>query len=206
MKKKYLSALVIIATAIFVYLMLSYNNTVYEEEYKMVQKNEKNYNKEELFNQILRSEKDYEKNEMKNSDENREEKAESYIEPENKNIEKIEQIEKNNEKEVEIIENKSTESKVNEVKKEELFKIKKEDILSNLTKEDKKVLRTTIKKLSISDYVTIVNSIKNNGELECCLKVTTILKERLNEEDYEKTKTVLGEYININILEKKLNF
>lgn len=204
MKKKYLSALVIIATAIFVYLMLSYNSTVYEDEYKMVQKNENNYSKEELFNEILRSEKKYEEKEIKSDYENKEEVDKKEIKIEDKNIE--EQIEKTNEKEVEIIENKIVEPKVNEIKKEELFKVKKEDILTKLSKEDKKVLRNTVKKLSISDYVTIVNSIKNNGELECCLKITNILKERLNEEDYEKIKIVLGEYVNINILEKKLNF
>ena len=85
-----------------------------------------------------------------------------------------------------------------------LFKVNKEELLYKLTKEEKSEIKTIIKKLSISDYVKIVSSIKNKGEMECCLEILDILNKKLDKQDYLTAKKVFEPYINVELLERKL--
>lgn len=205
MNKKYLSIIVIIATLISVSLMILYSNTSYESDYIMVQENENKVLKEKLFAEI--------ENKAKENQLNNKEKI---------NIDNKEEINKKNEvvddsfsqeqkkNKDQIKNNNINESTVNSQEKnlineeENLFKVDKEEILTKLSEDEKKNLKKLTKKLSINDYVNIIYSIKNKGELECCLKITAILQSRLSEEDYKEVRVIFEPYINVDLLEKKL--
>lgn len=197
MKKKYLSIIVIIVTAITIYLMLSYNNTLYESDYMMVQKNQNKVEKNNLFSELKNKEIEFIKNKVKVS-----------LDKEEVNVEKhkVEEQEKLNKEELDFSKNNKYIIKEESEKQEnnKLFKVNKEELLSKLTKEDKKEIGTIIKKLSMSDYVKIVSSIKNKGEMECCLEILDILNKRLDKEDYLTAKEVFEPYINVELLERKL--
>lgn len=205
MKKKYLSIIVIIFTIIAVWFMVD-NNTSYEDDYMMVQRNNNKISTEELFTEIKNKEMQFDDNKIENNvkvdmnKENNDKFNDDIIEKEdNKNREEDESIKENN---LEII--KKEEVKKEESKEEKLFKVDKNEILGQLTKEDKNMLRKLIKKLSISDYANILYSIKNNGELECCLKIINILNRRLDDTEYDKAKEIFEPYVNVEFLEEKL--
>lgn len=205
MKKKYLSIIVIIFTIIAVWFMVA-NNTSYEDDYMMVQKNTNNISTEELLTEIKNKEIQFDNKKFENNikininEENDDKSNGNNIEKEdNKNIEDDKSIKEDN---LEIKE--KEEVKKEESKEEKLFKVDKDKILGQLTKEDKEVLKKLIKKLSISDYANILYSIKNNGELECCLKIINILNRRLDDIDYNKAKEIFEPYVNVEFLEEKL--
>ncbi|WP_055071467.1 hypothetical protein [Clostridium massiliamazoniense] len=193
MKKKYLSIIVIIITAITIYLMLSYNSTLYESDYMMVQENQNKIEKNNLFSELKNKEIEFIKNKVKVSLDKEEINAEEQ---------KVEEQE-----EEDFGENSQYIIKEESEKQEngnKLFKVNKEEILYKLTKEEKKEIRTISKKLSMSDYTKIVSSIKNKGEMECCLEILDILNKRLDKQDYLTAKEVFEPYINVELLERKL--
>lgn len=198
MKKKYLSIIVIIVTAITIYLMLSYNNTLYESDYMMVQENQNKIEKNNLFSELKNKEIEFIKNKVKVSLDKEEVNEEEY---------KVEEQEEANKEELDFSKNSKYIIKEESEKQEndnKLFKVDKEEILYKLTKEEKKEIRTISKKLSMSDYAKIVSSIKNKGEMECCLEILDILNKRLDKQDYLSAKEVFEPYINVELLERKL--
>lgn len=198
LKKKYLSIIVIIVTAITIYLMLSYSNTLYESDYMMVQENQNKIEKNNLFSELKTKEIEFIKNKAKvhlSKEEISEEKSE---------IEKIEEI---SEEDLDFKQSDKyiiKEESENQENDNKLFKVNKEELLYKLTKEEKSEIKTIIKKLSISDYVKIVSSIKNKGEMECCLEILDILNKKLDKQDYLTAKKVFEPYINVELLERKL--
>lgn len=198
LKKKYLSIIVIIVTAITIYLMLSYNNTLYESDYMMVQENQNKIEKNNLFSELKNKEIEFIKNKVKVSLDKEEVNEEEY---------KVEEQEEANKEELDFSKNSKYIIKEESEKQEndnKLFKVDKEEILYKLTKEEKKEIRTISKKLSMSDYAKIVSSIKNKGEMECCLEILDILNKRLDKQDYLSAKEVFEPYINVELLERKL--
>lgn len=198
MKKKYLSIIVIIVTAITIYLMLSYSNTLYESDYMMVQENQNKIEKNNLFSELKTKEIEFIKN-----------KAKVHLSKEEIGEEKSE-IEKREEISEEDLDFKQSDKYIikeeseNQENDNKLFKVNKEELLYKLTKEEKREIKTIIKKLSISDYAKIASSIKNKGEMECCLEILDILNKKLDKQDYLTAKKVFEPYINVELLERKL--
>lgn len=198
MKKKYLSIIVIIVTAITIYLMLSYSNTLYESDYMMVQENQNKIEKNNLFSELKTKEIEFIKN-----------KAKIHLSKEEIGEEKSE-IEKREEISEEDLDFKQSDKYIikeeseNQENDNKLFKVNKEELLYKLTKEEKREIKTIIKKLSISDYAKIASSIKNKGEMECCLEILDILNKKLDKQDYLTAKKVFEPYINVELLERKL--
>lgn len=173
--------------------MLSYNSTLYESDYMMVQENQNKIEKNNLFSELKNKEIEFIKNKVKVSLDKEEINAEEQ---------KVEEQE-----EEDFGENSQYIIKEESEKQEngnKLFKVNKEEILYKLTKEEKKEIRTISKKLSMSDYTKIVSSIKNKGEMECCLEILDILNKRLDKQDYLTAKEVFEPYINVELLERKL--
>ena len=198
MKKKYLSIIVIIVTAITIYLMLSYSNTLYESDYMMVQENQNKIEKNNLFSELKTKEIEFIKN-----------KAKVHLSKEEIGEEKSE-IEKREEISEEDLDFKQSDKYIikeeseNQENDNKLFKVNKEELLYKLTKEEKREIKTIIKKLSISDYAKIASSIKNKGEMECCLEILDILNKKLDKQDYLTAKKIFEPYINVELLERKL--
>lgn len=177
--------------------MLSYNNTLYESDYMMVQENQNKIEKNNLFSELKNKEIEFIKNKVKVSLDKEEVNKEEH---------KVEEQEEANKEELGFSKNSKYIIKEESEKEEnnKLFKVDKEEILYKLTKEEKKEIRTISKKLSMSDYAKIVSSIKNKGEMECCLEILDILNKRLDKQDYLSAKEVFEPYINVELLERKL--
>ncbi|MFR5266999.1 hypothetical protein [Clostridium sp.] len=198
MKKKYLSIIVIIVTAITIYLMLSYSNILYESDYMMVQENQNKIEKNNLFSELKTKEIEFIKNKAKvhlSKEEIGEEKSET------EKREEISEEDLDFKQSDKYIIKEESENQENDNK---LFKVNKEELLYKLTKEEKREIKTIIKKLSISDYAKIASSIKNKGEMECCLEILDILNKKLDKQDYLTAKKVFEPYINVELLERKL--
>lgn len=202
MKKKCLSGLVILITIILATYMIINNKKNSADEYIMVEnsKDEKisQNNVENFLNEI-------EKN-MDSSEAEKTEKKESFVANDLEEIEEIEEIENEENKEEKEDEKKVQQNIKKEkeyISKEEsvsVFKVDKTMIVENLSFREKKDLTKIITSLSMNDYALIIESIKNDGELECVIKVNSILEQRLDEDQYELIKNILEPYINLEIL------
>lgn len=178
--------------------MLSYSNILYESDYMMVQENQNKIEKNNLFSELKTKEIEFIKNKAKvhlSKEEIGEEKSET------EKREEISEEDLDFKQSDKYIIKEESENQENDNK---LFKVNKEELLYKLTKEEKREIKTIIKKLSISDYAKIASSIKNKGEMECCLEILDILNKKLDKQDYLTAKKVFEPYINVELLERKL--
>ena len=198
MKKNYLSVLVILITIILVAHMIV-NNKQEDMSYIMVE-NEKTetINERLLDNFIDDIEENYEQ-------ENNEIIREEITKKEDNNIPKDKKEDEKNTEEKEIIKNSIKENKDIDTNKEEMqsvkvFKVEKDLIMDMLTFKEKKYLTKIVRALSMSDYALIIESIKNDNELDCIIKINTILEERLDKQEYNLVKEIVEPFINLEIL------
>ena len=198
MKKNYLSVLVILITIILVAHMII-NNKQEDMSYIMVE-NEKTetINERLLDNFIDDIEENYEQ-------ENNEIIREEITKKEDNNIPKDKKEDEKNTEEKEIIKNSIKENKDIDTNKEEMqsvkvFKVEKDLIMDMLTFKEKKDLTKIVRALSMSDYALIIESIKNDNELDCIIKINTILEERLDKQEYNLVREIVEPFINLEIL------
>ena len=198
MKKNYLSILVILITTILVAHMLV-NNKQENMSYIMVE-NEKieTINERFLDDFIDDIEENFEQ-------ENNEVIREELTKQEDDNISQDKKEEKKDTKEKEIEKNSTKENKdINTNKKEpqsvKVFKVNKDLIMDMLTFKEKKDLTKIVRALSMSDYALIIESIKNDNELDCIIKINTILEERLDKQEYDLVREIVEPFINLEIL------
>lgn len=188
MKKNYLSVLVILITIILIgYMVISGRKE--ESGYMMVENQKNEVISEKAMDDFIREieENKQEKikvtKEFKYNDEKTKDKAKKIIEND-----------LNSEKE------KKQDIDLKEKKDLQVFKIDKNLIMDRLTFKEKKELAKIIKTLSMNDYALIIESIKNDGELECIIKINTILEERLSKDRYNSIREILKPFINLEIL------
>ena len=201
MKKKYLSGLVILITAILVTYMIV-NNRKEESGYTMVQKETESISTVEskdidsLIEKVENEEKDIvekEKNEIGKEEKNIESDEKENVEEKKESI--------NEEKlDVDINDKDSTIENFEMEEEISVFKIDKNLIAGSLSFSEKKSLAKIITSLSMNDYALIMESVKNDGELECVIEVNQILRERLDEKEYNLIKEILEPYINLEVL------
>ncbi|MGL4760059.1 MAG: hypothetical protein ACRCWG_01200 [Sarcina sp.] len=197
MKKKWLSGLVILITAILITYMVI-NNKKADSDYTMVENTTektdiKNGNLDDFLDNVES------KDEML-KEEKQEIESNNIRENDVKEEDNIGEINNTNEKKQEIeIEDSPI---IEEVKEETIavFKVDKNLIVNSLSFREKKSLVKIVSSLSMNDYALIMDSVKNDGELECVTQVNQILKERLGEEEYSLIKEILEPYIYLDIL------
>ncbi|WP_297435255.1 hypothetical protein [uncultured Clostridium sp.] len=197
MKKKYLSILLIFITLILSVEMIISNNR--EEEEYIFTANDKNENK------ILETDvnKFFEDLDTQKSNESKKNNTNEDI--------KIENIEYNNKEDIkediikveEFDESKDIKN-INKTKKEEIFKVDKNKILSIMPNSEKMKLVKLFSKLSMSDYAFVLDSIKNDSEIKCITKIDEVLSKRLEIKDYKVARDIFDKYINLNVI-KKMN-
>ena len=197
MKKKYLSILLIFITLILSVGMIISNNR--EEEEYIFTANDKNENK------ILETDvnKFFEDLDTQKSNESKKNNTNEDI--------KIENIEYNNKEDIkediikveEFDESKDIKN-INKTKKEEIFKVDKNKILSIMPNSEKMKLVKLFSKLSMSDYAFVLDSIKNDSEIKCITKIDEVLSKRLEIKDYKVARDIFDKYINLNVI-KKMN-
>ena len=197
MKKKYLSILLIFITLILSVGMIISNNRE-EEEYIFIA-NDKNENKilETDINKFFDDLDTQKSNESKNNNINEDIKNEN-IEYNNK-----EDIKEDIIKVEEFDEGKDIKN-INKTKKEEIFKVDKNKILSIMPNSEKMKLVKLFSKLSMSDYAFVLDSIKNDSEIKCITKIDEVLSKRLEIKDYKVARDIFDKYINLNVI-KKMN-
>lgn len=202
MKKIYLSVLVVLITIILVVFMVI-NNKQEDTGYIMVE-NEKIENIDEnlLDNFINNLEENFDK-------ENNKIIKEEIIKKEKNDIEKNIIVDKKEIEEKEIVKDnrkveedkgKSVDEKKSESESIQVFKVDKDLIMDMLTFKEKKDLAKIVRALSMSDYALIIESIKNDSELECIIKINKILEERLDKQEYNLIKEIVEPFINLEIL------
>lgn len=118
-------------------------------------------------------------------------KTKDFIENNNSNIEK------------EYIKNNNTEKKL-DVENIKVFKVDKHSIPKKISRKDKLKLMSIAKNLSISDYFELLENIKRNDELDAAIDIFRILKDKLDEEEYNLLKDIMDPYINIQLIEEKI--
>ncbi|MGL4453898.1 MAG: hypothetical protein ACRCTZ_22330 [Sarcina sp.] len=206
MKKKYLSGLVILITLILAtYMIVNNKGKNSDEGYIMVENSQNENTIEDSMENFLEN---IEKSSADNNELVKKDKKESQSEENDKSIEKDKARVENNKTddrteqkiEKEDIKQEEEISYIEEVDSISVFKIDKDLIMGNLTFQEKKNLTKIITSLSMNDYALIIESVKNDGELECVKKVNSILEERLDKKQYELIRDILGEYINLEIL------
>ena len=197
MKKKYLSILLIFITLILSVGMIISNNRE-EEEYIFIA-NDKNENKilETDINKFFDDLDTQKSNESKKNNTNEDIKNEN-IEYNNK-----EDIKEDIIKVEEFDEGKDIKN-INKTKKEEIFKVDKNKILSIMPNSEKMKLVKLFSKLSMSDYAFVLDSIKNDSEIKCITKIDEVLSKRLEIKDYKVARDIFDKYINLNVI-KKMN-
>ena len=197
MKKKYLSILLIFITLILSVGMIISNNRE-EEEYIFIA-NDKNENKilETDINKFFDDLDTQKSNESKKNNTNEDIKIEN-IEYNNK-----EDIKEDIIKVEEFDESKDIKN-INKTKKEEIFKVDKNKILSIMPNSEKMKLVKLFSKLSMSDYAFVLDSIKNDSEIKCITKIDEVLSKRLEIKDYKVARDIFDKYINLNVI-KKMN-
>lgn len=77
----------------------------------------------------------------------------------------------------------------------------KDEILKRLSDDEKETLKLTLEKLSTFDMENIEENLEKGNE-EDVRKAFALMNRRLPSDDYEKVKEILGEFININEIEK----
>ncbi|MGL4656696.1 MAG: hypothetical protein ACRCWM_12575 [Sarcina sp.] len=207
MKKKYLSGLVILITVILVTYMIV-NNKDENIDYTLVENNQsENINAVAIQEFLAKLEENENKNietpkdEKENDNTNKKIASEESFEDKNK--EKIDETNKIEKKEADEKKENDEEIESYNIEKKEsiaVFKVDKNLIMENLSFKEKKDLTKIITSLSMSDYALIMESVKNDGELECVTKINNILEERLKKEEYKLVREILEPYINLEIL------
>lgn len=201
MKKKYLSILIILMTIVLSVIMIVSSNRD-ESDFTLVDnkvseekpQSEKNISSVGL-NSVL-EELESLSNEVKISKES----SEKVVQVELKEVDKKENIVKENDSKKNNNDNKQIKEDSHESK--ELFKVDKEEILGTMTLDEKLEIGKLFTKLSMNDYSLILESIKNDGELECIYKIENILSKRLEKEDYNIAVDIFDKYINLSVIKK----
>lgn len=86
-----------------------------------------------------------------------------------------------------------------------VFKMDKNNIVSNISNKDKLKLLKMANSLSINDYKELLAHIKRNDELLAAMDIFELLKEKLSANDYKKLTDILLPYVDIDIIENKIN-
>lgn len=86
----------------------------------------------------------------------------------------------------------------------EVFKVDKFSIPSRIKRSDKLKLLSIAKNLSIVDYGVLLEHVKRNDELGAAVDVFKILKNKLDDDDYNLIKEVMNPYINIELIENNI--
>ena len=206
MKKNYLSGLIILITLVLVGYMVV-DSKKEDMGYIMVENTEsKSIDKDLIDNFMSDVENSYNKNKKEIGKIEKVENVENVENKEDIKINKNKEDKKdNNKKPIEyknnINKNKENITNLKENKNiDKVFKVDKDLIVGMLTFKEKKDLTKIITSLSMNDYAIIIESIKNDGELECIIKINTILEESLNKEQYNLVREILEPFINLEFL------
>lgn len=125
---------------------------------------------------------------------------------ENKNVDDdSDTIEKENNTSSKNIDNTSLDDSIENEENEgvPVFKVASSKILGSLSLLDKEKLLVIGTKLAPLDYVRIKEYLYMDDRDEGVKNAILLLKERLSDEDYEKVKEIMDEYINIDSIEKE---
>ena len=195
MKKKYLSGLVILITVILVAYMIV-NDEKEDSGYTMVKQESESISEieSEDLNRLLEIIENKEKHIVEKKNDIAKEEVKSREEVKNNKKEENKSEEKLKTEELPTTEKFQVEEEV------AVFKIDKNLIAGSLSFAEKKNLAKIVSTLSMNDYALIIESIKNDGELECVIEVNQILRERLDEKEYNLIKEILEPYINLDVL------
>lgn len=118
-----------------------------------------------------------------------------------------------NKNEKQDIENKDskTQNKSNNTQGEEkdknevsVFKVDKTELIDKMSYGDKFELLKISKDLSSSDEAEIMQLIKSSNEYDASVKIFSILKKRLSDDDYNKIKEILYPYMDVEYIEKNM--
>lgn len=196
MKKILMVVLLSVITSITIYFVAFWspneninNNLVSDDESKINNNFESKVQDKNFINKDMKNIND--KDDRKEV-ENKKDSNKKYDEKDNE----IENKEKNKNYNINEEKDKVVNSNV------QIFNVKKEEIIGNLSIREKSKIISIINKLSSVDTEKIKEILYNKGENEGAKEVIKILKLRLLEEDYNNIKVILSPYINIELLEE----
>lgn len=136
-------------------------------------------------------------------------KEENIIdEPLNDNVDKQDKEALDNteqEKNNDYISKDSVDIQILEEKSVTVFKVDKNNIVSEISNKDKLKLLKMANSLSVNDYKTLLEHVKRSDELLAAMDIFRLLKEKLSVNDYEKLTKILLPYIDIDMIENKIN-
>ncbi|WP_026882118.1 hypothetical protein [Clostridium akagii] len=105
---------------------------------------------------------------------------------------------------IENQQNKTDNIKNNEVNSEKnnkpIFKISKDKIMDKLSFTDKAKILSISRSLSPTDFSKLQNDVNSDDEKKGIVSAMTLLRRRLDDEDYGKLKNIASKFINLDAL------
>lgn len=90
----------------------------------------------------------------------------------------------------------STDQEILQGYKSDVLTISLDNVMSNLTLDERSVVKGILDKLSVIDCAKI-NSILNSGRVDSEQEALSYIKKRLVEEDYKRLEGILNQYIDL---------
>ncbi len=90
----------------------------------------------------------------------------------------------------------STDQEILQGYKSDVLTISLDNVISNLTLDERSVVKGILDKLSVIDCAKI-NSILNSGRVDSEQEALLYIKKRLVEEDYKRLEGILNQYIDL---------
>lgn len=210
--RKYIS-IVIVATFLSVFTMIFYFDIKYylDSNNKSLQGSKESYLKDEKEVQdTLEKEMPSEKEEQNNNNkdiilevEDNGVKNRTGDEVVNNNYKNIDNIQDNDSIKMEETGSLDKDKFNDEVTS--IFKVDKNSIISEISNIDKLKIIKMSNRLSVDDYKELANNIKRSDELLAATDIFRLLKSKLSNRDYRELTMILSPYINIEIIENKIN-
>lgn len=86
-----------------------------------------------------------------------------------------------------------------------IFKTDKDSIINKISGSDKLKIVKMANSLSVDDYKNLINNVKRSDEVLAAMHIFQLLKNKLSDKQYKELVTILDPYIDIKMIENKMN-
>lgn len=100
---------------------------------------------------------------------------------------------------------KDKEERAEEEVVQSVFKTDKNSIINKISSIDKLKIMKMANSLSANDYRNLINNIKRNDEVLAATEIFELLKNKLSKKQYDELVLILDPYIDIKMIENKIN-
>ena len=118
--------------------------------------------------------------------------------------EHVEVVDEENSQKIMLVD-KDKEERAEEEVVQSVFKTDKNSIINKISSIDKLKIMKMANSLSANDYRNLINNIKRNDEVLAATEIFELLKNKLSKKQYDELVLILDPYIDIKMIENKIN-